>query len=61
MSLRYSVTKVGDHEYYYQEMNSGDIYIYDRGKIVAQVDNAQEAREWIDEEYNIYYGKDKES
>ena len=61
MSLRYHETKVGDHLYSYKEMSSGDILIYDRGKVVAQVDSAQEAREWIDEEYNYYYGAKRDT
>ena len=61
MSIRYSETKVGDHLYYYREMSSGDILIYDRNKVVAQVDNAQEAREWIDEEFNYFYGQKRDT
>lgn len=51
----------GDHAYTYKSISSSEVEIYDHGKMVAKVDSYQEAREWIDDEYNEYIKKNKDT
>lgn len=51
----------GGHSYTYKSISSSEVEIYDNGKVVAKVDSFKEAREWIDEEYDEWSKKNKDT
>ena len=42
----------GEHSYSFKSSSGGEVEIYDHRKLVAKVDNAREAEEWVDDEYD---------